>query len=662
MDPPEAASSRALLACDACRTKKLKCSRERPSCTACFQARRTCRYSGRVVRSPLTRAYLTSVERRLQSLERLVAERLPGLDIAEILSSGGSSFQGETAHPDIQPVPDPRQQELQAADTQVAPSSPGTTISEAVPDEADGFDWHEDVNELADGMAALSVEPKGTGYLGSTAGVFFLRSLLFVLGNNSRSGLDPFALGQSPNRDLDQASLSSQLSNVTASRQVRTRLMEAYFSVYHVTYPFVHEATFRAQFHEVIPRPQQRSWQMLLHTILALGAWCLNTETTELDDNLYHQAMSFGEDESMFECANLTFVQALVLLSNLSQKRNKPNTGFNFLGLAVRMALSLGLHRELPNWDITPFQREMRRRVWWGLYLFDSGASTTFGRPILLPDLEAMDAKDVLNIDDECLTPGSALLPEGSLMPTIYSGMRSQSSFHVRSNHISNHLLSPTGVSLEEALAMNKTLDEWSETVSPYFQLSNPVPSQDHWYLFARSRLWWRFWNMKIILFRHILLERVIDQSKGIAQPTADGVRRDCRAIGISAARSTVSSIHDYLNHGALDRLVRWYAMYFLFHAALVIALAIRGDTESLELPQWNQSMTLIQNVFRSTLASDPLAGRCADIIDHILLSTYPQPFTTQDGTGVDFDSMDFSLWPTDNTDVFNSFGWPDAV
>jgi len=143
--------------------------------------------------------------------------------------------------------------------------------------------------------------------------------------------------------------------------------MDGYFSNYHLTYPFVHEATFRAQYHEIIPRPQHRAWQMLFYTVLALGAWCLNNSERDLDDHLYHCALSFSEDESMFESANLTFVQALVLISNLSQKRNKPNTGGNFLGLATRMALSLGLHRELPEWQISLLQRQMRSRVWWGL-------------------------------------------------------------------------------------------------------------------------------------------------------------------------------------------------------------------------------------------------------------------------------------------------------
>jgi transcriptional regulatory protein GAL4 len=235
---------------------------------------------------------------------------------------------------------------------------------------------------------------------GSTAGVFFLRSLLLWTGNPS-AVLSPAEFQPYSARDLDHSVISSRLSQAVTSRQVMSKLLDSYFAVYHLSYPFVHEATLRAQFHEVIPRPQHRSWQMLLHTILALGAWCLNEDHKDLEDDLYHHALSVGDEGSMFESANLTFVQALVLLSNLSQKRDKPNTGSNLLGLAIRMALSLGLHRELPNWDINLLQREMRRRVWWGLYIFDSGASTTFGRPILLPGYESMDVKCILNIDDE---------------------------------------------------------------------------------------------------------------------------------------------------------------------------------------------------------------------------------------------------------------------
>jgi transcriptional regulatory protein GAL4 len=144
---------------------------------------------------------------------------------------------------------------------------------------------------------------------------------------------------------------------------------------------------------------------MLSHAIIALGAWTLNNDQIGFEDYLYRRALTLGQEESVFEAASLTSVQALILLSNLSQKRNSPNTGWNLLGLAVRTALSLALHRELPHWNITLIERETRRRVWWGLYIFDSGASTTFGRAIMLPDQETMDVHSVLNINDEVWPP-----------------------------------------------------------------------------------------------------------------------------------------------------------------------------------------------------------------------------------------------------------------
>lgn len=69
-------------------------------------------------------------------------------------------------------------------------------------------------------------------------------------------------------------------------------------------------------------------------------------------------------------------------------------------GIALRLAIGLGLHRELPFWNISPFDREVRwapkscpfdmdwsiprrRRTWWVVVSFDSGSTITFGRPIV---------------------------------------------------------------------------------------------------------------------------------------------------------------------------------------------------------------------------------------------------------------------------------------
>ncbi|KAF5716919.1 GAL4-transcription factor [Fusarium mundagurra] len=594
--------------------------------------------------------YLTRVERRLANVERLFHQLLPDVDLNEALASRGVEVPADASQPNTSVSPP------------INPSSPeppvqaSGAISDAVPAESDGFDWQEDVDELTDGMASLSVEPRGAGYLGPTAGVFFLRSLLLWTGHSR-----PF-MGSRPQvlRPYVGVEPSSHLSNSVTSRQVIEQLVNGYFEVYHRSYPFVHEPTFRAQLHEVIQRPKGRSWQMLLYTIMALGAWCLNNGNSELDDELYHLALSFGDAECLFASADLTFVQALILFSNLSQKRNKPNTGSNFLGLATRMALSLGLHRELPEWNISLLQREMRRRVWWGLYMFDSGASTTFGRPILLPGEEAMDVRPVLNIDDEDLTSGTKVPPGEVNRPTLYSGMKYQSDLHVKSNYISNRLLSSSCVAPEDALSMDATLDKWSSTLPEYLRLDHHVPSAEPAFYFNKSRLWWRFWNLKIIIFRQLFLKRAIGKGDPRITVPVNEIDESCMRIAVHAASATIESIDQYTKERQRTRLVTWYSIYFTFHASLVIVLAILSNSESPDMPKWQEDVSTVRRVFRGVFADNELATRCANIIDVIL----PDPLlTTSDWANVQLDPMlvDFSTWPAASADEFASvLGWPD--
>jgi transcriptional regulatory protein GAL4 len=232
-------------------------------------------------------------------------------------------------------------------------------------------------------------------FIGATSSVVPLRTLL---------GKEWIAGQELRNSDgwNSQPVPSSQIPlSLPFSINLESTFVDAYFRCYHPTYPFIHKDLFRAQLQGSVPRPEGQSWPILLNAVLAIGAWCVGDDDSVMDDFYYQKVARLSEDRSIFESGNLALVQALLLLSNHSQKRNRPNTGWNYLGLAVRMAMSLGLHKEFPNWKISILQREMRRRVWWGLFIFDSGASFTFGRPVLLPEQGIMDASEVLNIHEE---------------------------------------------------------------------------------------------------------------------------------------------------------------------------------------------------------------------------------------------------------------------
>lgn len=64
-------------ACDSCRKRKLKCSKELPRCSKCIHHNWCCSYSPRAVRSPLTRAHLTEVENKVKQLTDFVEHLLP---------------------------------------------------------------------------------------------------------------------------------------------------------------------------------------------------------------------------------------------------------------------------------------------------------------------------------------------------------------------------------------------------------------------------------------------------------------------------------------------------------------------------------------------------------------------------------------------------------
>lgn len=129
----------------------------------------------------------------------------------------------------------------------------------------------------------------------------------------------------------------------------------------------------------------------------------------------------------------------------------------------------------------------------------------------------------------------------------------------MHTNHISNRLLADPGLSAEAALSISTAMDTWSYTLPSYFQLTHQNLCQHRWYTFAKARLWWRFWNLKIIVFRHILLRRAISERGQIPDPVAQVKQEECTRLCIEAANATVSSIHQYAVQG-LTRLEGWYA------------------------------------------------------------------------------------------------------
>ncbi|KAH8426456.1 putative C6 transcription factor (Gal4) [Aspergillus melleus] len=600
-------------ACDECRLRKSKCSKEKPVCAQCKQLNKECKYSPKITRSPLTRQHLTYVEDRLYAFETALGRLFPGGDLDATVRSllhdqdgpkPGSSSKSSSRH--STPA------KTEADRTEPAP--------EALPQKADGFDWTENkitVGDLTDGMASLSIKPEGTGYFGASSSVVPLRALL-------KHGFDlNFPAG--PSRSQIGPPLKSQLLNTAPSGVVEQAFIDAFFLNYHSSYPFVHEATFRAQFYEQAPRRHGQVWQILLNTILALGAWSIGDDNSDLDITFYQEARSHLQQVSVFETGNLTLVQALLLLSNYAQKRNKPNTGWNFLGLAVRMAMSLGLHKEFHGWKISLLQREIRRRLWWGVFMFDSGAAKTFGRPILLPEDRVMDAKHVMNIHDEALTSTTTTLPTEFNGPTLYSGMIAQTRFHLLTNSVYQRLISSPSLTPEETLNLQKPMEEWYNGLPHYFKQPPPLSESDPFAL-VRNRLLWRDWNLRILVYRPILLRWASRRWTPNASTDyeEDPLEGDCRKLCLRNARLTISSITDFVNKHICTRIGAWYMLYFLFQAGIIPIILLMTDPTSAEAPAWLQDIEATKSLLMNpSLSNHRLATRYLEVVNRLCSPAY---------------------------------------
>lgn len=113
----------------------------------------------------------------------------------------------------------------------------------------------------------------------------------------------------------------------------------------------------------------------------------------------------------------------------------------------------------------------------------------------------------------------------------------------------------------ETALSMDATLNAWAETIPAYFLPEYDSSFDEPTHCFTKSRLWWRFWNLKIIIFRQLLLQRAVGKSKGTVPAEVDPVDEQGRGIAIRAASATIESIDMYTKNGVMSRLVSWYSM-----------------------------------------------------------------------------------------------------
>jgi hypothetical protein len=78
-------------------------------------------------------------------------------------------------------------------------------------------------------------------------------------------------------------------------------------------------------------------------------------------------------------CDETIILQALVIFLILLRRNDDARKIWTLTGLAVRIAQTLGIHRDGSHFNLPPFEIEMRRRLWWQVLILDARSSEDHG-------------------------------------------------------------------------------------------------------------------------------------------------------------------------------------------------------------------------------------------------------------------------------------------
>ncbi|KAJ5698605.1 hypothetical protein N7462_000610 [Penicillium macrosclerotiorum] len=390
--------NRVPLSCAPCRNRKLKCNRSHP-CENCVKRgdAASCNYAQASTRkkNQPQQASPTSpddMQNRIDRLEGLVLSLMtngnqsagPAAALAAISGESSAGSTGLSNEIDVDAVDDDAEGNLEESDTEQVTKSFGVMkmdnnksyyISEA--------HWASVLNDIAEVRNFFSSHKKQIEEHAEK--VKAARPRTDVPGSTLLFGVM---------KPLSRAEIMASVP----SKYTTDILVARYFNSYDPATHILHAPTFQAQYNKHWEDPSQTEvvWIAMLFAMMRLAMLSYHREGDEPPEfrgKAMDMAGSFRN--SVAQCLTLAdytkphpfLIECLVfhLHGDFSQTRDADVSVWVLAGVICRLAMRMGYHRDskmFPN--ITPFQGEMRRRVWSFVRQADLLFSFQVGMPSML--------------------------------------------------------------------------------------------------------------------------------------------------------------------------------------------------------------------------------------------------------------------------------------
>ncbi|KGO46689.1 Signal recognition particle, SRP19 subunit [Penicillium expansum] len=156
----------------------------------------------------------------------------------------------------------------------------------------------------------------------------------------------------------------------------------------------------------------------LLYAIWFGGSVSISMRTMETEFNTSSRAMlstKYSEEVTSW-LAKISFphsvtlhgLAAYLITQTILSREEEPLASSLFVSLAVRVAQTLGLHRDPSHFNIDPWEAEFRRRLWWHIMHMDAVIAMSSGLPPLLTDTTYWDVHETSEVKDTLLGTAEA--------------------------------------------------------------------------------------------------------------------------------------------------------------------------------------------------------------------------------------------------------------
>ncbi|KAI5796538.1 fungal-specific transcription factor domain-containing protein [Geopyxis carbonaria] len=433
--PPEGSNAyrvvrkrnRVPLSCKPCRTRKLKCDRHAP-CSNCvrrhdapacsYEASTPTSASSSLGHGQRARKHSGGGGGSPDEMQNRI-DRLEGL-VLSLMNANGTSSGDSTGD---------------SSGGKRLDSDEGGMMEEEE-EEAEEATVEEEVEDVRNALGFMKVHGGKSYYRGETHWMALLSEItevkkffeetkqkyeteLAAMKCDSRQGkLEatgfPFSAARPPSR--------ADILRLVPRHEIVELLVDAYFRNYDPIFHLLHRPTFYRQYEDYRKDPNKVGilWLGLLFIIMSIALRVYHfsgEEPPELAGKTLE--MSRGFRAATEQCLivgeyqkkpYLHTVQTLVVLC-ASRGKEESDEVWMFLAMTIRIAMSMGLHRDPRAFPaIKPGEAEMRRRVWTQLVCMDLLLSTQMGLPSMIRS-EECDAGLPLNLHDDEITDDASPLP-----------------------------------------------------------------------------------------------------------------------------------------------------------------------------------------------------------------------------------------------------------